>query len=414
MKKILISLSIIAAVGAVVVGATTAFLSDTETSTGNTFSQGTIDISVDDQNPWTGSWENYLDKPSQTNYMNFVIENVGENPANVWKRLTNVVNDGGIPTYPEGTPICSSEPEYTEGGGEFDNGIPTGVGYVERDNLSAFIIYDMYVCRVGTAEVLEQVCSFIDDGYGNIKKPDLASGQWTTIIDEIAQVRVDNISDTWIKLVEDLLPEEKLVVSQSYHLMTWDDSGQPIITNWAQGDTMTFDVELDARQTDAPAPGTTQQDGEVVATINLVERDPISWEIIPGTSGTLTYDVSGPSFDYDLNVNGLSNDTPYCLIYYADPWPGDGPAHGAGALLGKHTSDGAGTINVITQSTVFASPFDIPMADDNNYPAGAKVWLVPCTDYSTVTVGTNPANLTAWNPTTYLFDDGLVNYTYAP
>ena len=113
MKKIIMSLAMIAAVGAIVVGATGAFFSDTETSTNNTFTAGTIDISVDGQNPWNKSWENYLDKPCQTNYMKFVVENVGENPANLWKRLYNVETNGGDNSY------CgaSSEPEYTEGGG---------------------------------------------------------------------------------------------------------------------------------------------------------------------------------------------------------------------------------------------------------------------------------------------------------
>ncbi len=46
-KKIIVSLSIVAAVAAVAVGATTAFFSDTETSTGNTFTAGAIDLKVD-------------------------------------------------------------------------------------------------------------------------------------------------------------------------------------------------------------------------------------------------------------------------------------------------------------------------------------------------------------------------------
>ncbi|MBI2121534.1 MAG: hypothetical protein HYT98_00275 [Candidatus Sungbacteria bacterium] len=49
MKKIILSLSVIAAVAAVVVGATTAFFSDTETSTGNTFTAGAIDLKVDSE-----------------------------------------------------------------------------------------------------------------------------------------------------------------------------------------------------------------------------------------------------------------------------------------------------------------------------------------------------------------------------
>jgi len=47
MKKIIISLSVIAAVAAVAIGATTAFFSDTETSKGNVFTAGAIDLTVD-------------------------------------------------------------------------------------------------------------------------------------------------------------------------------------------------------------------------------------------------------------------------------------------------------------------------------------------------------------------------------
>jgi len=46
MKKILLSVSIIAAVAAIAFGVTTAFFSDTETSTGNTFTAGQIDLKV--------------------------------------------------------------------------------------------------------------------------------------------------------------------------------------------------------------------------------------------------------------------------------------------------------------------------------------------------------------------------------
>ena len=56
MKKILLSVSVLAFVGAVVAGATGAFFSDTETSTGNTFTAGAIDLKIDNtsfylQNP---------------------------------------------------------------------------------------------------------------------------------------------------------------------------------------------------------------------------------------------------------------------------------------------------------------------------------------------------------------------------
>jgi len=56
MKKILLSLSMIAVVGVIVLGATGAFFSDTETSTGNTFTAGAIDLKVDNH-----SWYNGLE-----------------------------------------------------------------------------------------------------------------------------------------------------------------------------------------------------------------------------------------------------------------------------------------------------------------------------------------------------------------
>ena len=47
MKRILISLSIIGIVGAIAIGATIAYFNDTETSTGNIFTAGTMDLKVD-------------------------------------------------------------------------------------------------------------------------------------------------------------------------------------------------------------------------------------------------------------------------------------------------------------------------------------------------------------------------------
>lgn len=66
MKKIVLSVATIAIVAAVAIGATTAYFSDTETSTGNTFTAGSIDLKIDfdgyynkpaDGNPNAGSWD---------------------------------------------------------------------------------------------------------------------------------------------------------------------------------------------------------------------------------------------------------------------------------------------------------------------------------------------------------------------
>jgi len=53
-KKILISLAVICAAAAIAVGATTAFFSDTETSTGNTFTAGSLDLKIDSDCMYNG------------------------------------------------------------------------------------------------------------------------------------------------------------------------------------------------------------------------------------------------------------------------------------------------------------------------------------------------------------------------
>jgi len=56
MKKIIVSSSIVLAVIAVVVGATTAFYGDTETSTGNILAAGAIDLGIDNMSYYNGEF----------------------------------------------------------------------------------------------------------------------------------------------------------------------------------------------------------------------------------------------------------------------------------------------------------------------------------------------------------------------
>lgn len=117
MKNILRSLLVVGVVGAVVVAATSAFFSDTETSTGNTFAAGTIDLQVSNDSWYNGepredlSWEmtnltverffNYEDlKPGDWGEDTIGIE-VGSNPAWVCAHTDVSSNlDNGI-TEPE-------------------------------------------------------------------------------------------------------------------------------------------------------------------------------------------------------------------------------------------------------------------------------------------------------------------------
>jgi len=59
-KKIVISLSVIGVVAAVAIGGTIAYFNDTETSTGNTFTAGVIDLKVDNHSWYNGVYQGDL------------------------------------------------------------------------------------------------------------------------------------------------------------------------------------------------------------------------------------------------------------------------------------------------------------------------------------------------------------------
>src|SRR3989344_2958288 len=75
MKKIVLSLGIIAAVAAIVVGATTAFYSDTETSKGNVLAAGAIDLGIDNE-----SWYNGVKNASTSWALNYDLDKGCPNP----------------------------------------------------------------------------------------------------------------------------------------------------------------------------------------------------------------------------------------------------------------------------------------------------------------------------------------------
>lgn len=267
MKKILLSLSTISAVAILAVVGTTAYFTDTETSTGNTFTAGTIDIAVDGQNPWTGTNPWVVDdiKPSTTHYMKFTIKNVGENTADVWKKITNVQYTGGL--HPE-----SEEKE------DPDNSI---------NNIGSVIHYDMYVN--GKPLIKESDGYFVTPGAHHVTGNGVA-GYW------IYLGRIDK--------------DKEMVIEQSYHM----DSGT---TNWAQGDSMTFDVELFAQQIVGGAPAPT---GE-----------------LPG------YGRKDVALD-TLNIGDITSETGHNLTDWSDAWvkPGWGGNYGGGSsdtslrlLMGK-------------------------------------------------------------------------------
>jgi hypothetical protein len=65
MKKIILSLAIVGIVGAIAVGGTIAYFSDTATITGNTFTSGTLDLQIDsDASSSNYAWSDGFSNPT--------------------------------------------------------------------------------------------------------------------------------------------------------------------------------------------------------------------------------------------------------------------------------------------------------------------------------------------------------------
>jgi hypothetical protein len=304
-------------------------------------------------------------KPGVTHSGDFEITNVGKNGMMIYKRLLNYDQSGGI----------LSEPECVEGGGvatNDGNGLFTcSSSYVERCNIAAYTLYGMTV--------------------------QINGGTVVTIVDQADQVRLDNIEGVWIELGE-LPVDGTMFVTQTYVLSSWDGATDPTVTNWAQGDVMIFNVELYGEQLTGTGPVTGLNPTITQETVNLVSKDGTTWAIVPGATGTLTYDIAGPEFVYTVTGAGLTPNTVYDLIYYADDYPGNNP----GAFIGSDMTDSSGYIGFSNSEDL---NMDLPHVDDQNYPAGAKIWLVPASDYDETT-----GAMTTWNPDAYLFDESFIQY----
>lgn len=127
----------------------------------------------------------------------------------------------------------------------------------------------------------------------------------------------------------------------------------------------------------------------------LYEKNPADWSIVDGGAwGKMKYNLSGPTFDFVFNGHGLVPGWEYTLIYYPDPWPGNGLI-----CLGSATANGGGNVHI--KGSVNTG--DLPASYDAN--AGAKIWLVLSSD-----VDCGGKVFSAWNPTEYLFENNLITF----
>ena len=124
------------------------------------------------------------------------------------------------------------------------------------------------------------------------------------------------------------------------------------------------------------------------------------WSVInDATFGTLKYDPIGPTFNFVFNGEGLTSGKDFCLIYYADPWPGNHP----GYFFGSAVADDNGYLTISGNKDI---GMDMPSLPDTNFPTGAKFWLVPCNQYDVSSLSTG----WQFNETEWLFE-GWVKYT---
>jgi hypothetical protein len=127
----------------------------------------------------------------------------------------------------------------------------------------------------------------------------------------------------------------------------------------------------------------------------LHEKDPTSWEIIEdGAWGKMRYNRSGELFDFVFNGHHLVPGTMYALIYYPDPWPGEGLI-----CLGVGMADEYGDVHIRGKIATGS----LPIEDDEN--DGAKIWLVLQSD-----VECDSQLMIGWNPGEYLFEFDLISF----
>ena len=175
---------------------TFAYFSDIEISEENTLTVAIIDLYVNGANTWSGILVNNLDdvKPCEVRWESTTLNNPSNGEImDVWMKIFNVVTDQGI----------SSEAEEDE-----EAGIP-------KCDIDNYIIFDLKV-----------------------------NNQY--LIEESEGLYISDIEDFYIYLGE-IQPGETIEVEKSYHI-------EGSVTNWAQGDKMTFSIEFFAQQNQGSAP----------------------------------------------------------------------------------------------------------------------------------------------------------------
>lgn len=139
-----------------------------------------------------------------------------------------------------------------------------------------------------------------------------------------------------------------------------------------------------------------------VAHLYLFEKNSTDWTVVEGGAwGKMTYRIARPNFKFVFNGHDLEPGYEYTLIYYPDPWPGNGLI-----CLGSAVADEYGDVHIKSTRKNPLNIGDLPASYDANFGEGAKIWLVLSQD---VSCDTDPA-MVGWNPAEYLFEAQLMTY----
>jgi len=440
-KKIIISLSIIGVVAAIVIGGTIAYFSDTETSTGNTFTAGAIDLKIDNESYVTNasgdlvkseetSWElaDLDDGKGKVggkylffNFSDLKPGDLGEdtislhvNSNDAWACMSIALTSTPDNDITEPELEDDSTPNANSQDGELQNELSFVFWADDGDNVYETGEENKIIAQGTAADLFNGEYWTLADASKNI---------WTGAGPIAIEGEVNYyIGKAWCYGALALIPQVEAdtdPVIRGATGITCD--GQPV-TNASQTDGITADVTFYAEQARNNAGFLCSQPRTKTL---ILENKNANWDVISDkTKGTLTYETAGPTFNYTFEATGLTLNQSYSLIYYADfdprfqTWGGNNP----GAVIGTFAADSSGNISVSPTSTNLG--MDLPKSpdwninptpnycdnantyDDYNTCAGAKIWLVPT---SNLTSG-NILPLNAWNPTTYLFETDLIIY----
>lgn len=125
--------------------------------------------------------------------------------------------------------------------------------------------------------------------------------------------------------------------------------------------------------------------------VYLFEKDPTTWEIVPGAWGKYNYQLVDTTISGVFNGHGLVVGAEYALVEYNN-WPNI-------TIIGTGTTKNGGNVN-ISGSADLGEPIQWD-GDYVGHPAGYKIWLVPTEDIT-------GNSLNKWNPGVILFEQDLV------